>query len=258
LHKFGPGKIPSKRPSEETAPERRVLSIVVPHAGYEYSGPVASNAYYRLAQDRRPDVVVVLGPNHQGFGSPVALMGKGEWATPLGRIGIAEKLSQELVKSSGFIDLDEEAHRIEHSIEVQIPFLQYIYGSDFKLIPINMGFQDLETSRKIGTDIANVMKETNVVLIASSDMSHYVPQKTAERLDRMVIDPILALDEETLQSNVFSYRITTCGYGPVSAILVASKLLGAKRAELLAYKTSGDMTGDYSAVVGYSSIAIMR
>lgn len=258
MNKFGPGKIPSKIVLEETETNRQILSIVVPHAGYDYSGPVASNAYYRLAQQRKPDLVVVLGPNHRGFGSPIALMGEGEWSTPLGKVKIDEELSRELVRISGLIDLDEEAHRGEHSIEVQIPFLQYIYGSSFKLIPICMGFQDLDTSRELGRSIASLMKDNNAVLVASSDMSHYVPQKTAEKLDRMVIDAVLQLDEGKLQSNVLSYRMSVCGYGPISTVLVASKLLGAKRAELLSYQTSGDTTGDYSAVVGYCSMAVMR
>lgn len=253
LHRFGPGKLP-----EKPSPERKIISVVCPHAGYIYSGPVASHAYYRLAQEAPPDVVVIIGPNHRGFGSPVALMGEGEWITPLGRVGIDEELAKRLFKVSGMFDIDEKTHANEHSIEVQLPFLQYIYGSDFKLIPICMGLQDLEIGRKIGADLGLVLRDVNAVLIASSDLSHYVPQGVAERDDKMVIDAVLSLDEATLHSRVLSYGISTCGYGPVSAVLFASKILGAKKAELLSYRTSGDITDDYSSVVGYCSIAITR
>lgn len=253
LHRFGPGKLP-----EKPSLERKTISVVCPHAGYIYSGPVASHAYYQLAREATPDVVVIIGPKHRGFGSPVALMGEGEWVTPLGRVEVDEELAKRLFKFSGMFDMDKEAHANEHSIEVQLPFLQYIYGSDFKLIPICMGLQDLEISRKIGADLGVVLRDVNAVLIASSDLSHYIPQGAAEEDDKLVIDSVLSLDEGTLQSRVLSYRISTCGYGPVSAILVASKILGAKKAELLSYRTSGDITGDYSAVVGYCSIAITR
>ena len=201
---------------------------------------------------------MVVGPNHRGLGSPIALMGSGEWVTPLGRVEIDEELAKRIFRASDTIDLDEVAHMNEHSIEIQLPFLQYIYGSDFKFIPICMGFQDLEVSRKVGKALGTALGDVNAVLVASSDLSHYVPQKTAEEKDRMVIDAVLSLDEESLQSTVRSHRISTCGYGPVSAILVASKMMGARSAELLSYRTSGDITGDYSAVVGYCSIAITR
>jgi hypothetical protein len=186
------------------------------------------------------------------------MMDKGEWETPLGRVKIDEKLADKIFKTSGLIDMDEEAHRNEHSIEVQLPFLQYIYGSSFKFIPICMGIQDLEFSRKLGADLGIALKDVNAVLIASTDLSHYVPYETAAELDKLVIDTTISLNEEKLQSYVLSEGITMCGYGPVSAILVASKMLGAQKGELLSYKTSGDITGDYSAVVGYSSIAISR
>jgi len=201
---------------------------------------------------------VILGPSHRGFDTPVAIMEKGEWNTPLGGIKVDEKLAKRIFEVSGLIDIDEEAHRYEHSIEVQLPFLQYIYGSSFKFVPICMGLQDLEISRKIGADLGVALKDVNAVLIASSDLSHYVHQAVAEELDKLVINATLSLDENKLNSYVLSRGITTCGYGPVSAILVASKMLGATKGELLSYRTSGDVTGDYSAVVGYSSIAIVR
>ena len=234
------------------------MAVVCPHAGYVYSGPVAAHAYFRLAQEPAPDVVVIIGPSHQAWSSPIAMMDKGEWETPLGRVKIDEKLAEKIFKASGLIDIDEDAHRSEHSIEVQLPFLQYIYGSGFKFIPICMGIQDLELSRKLGADLGTGLKDVNAVLIASSDLSHYVPQATAAELDRLVINAALSLNEEKLQSYVLSEGITMCGYGPVSTILVASKILGAREGELLSYKTSGDITGDYSAVVGYSAIAISR
>ena len=249
-HRLGPGKLPG-----EPSGERTIISVVCPHAGYMYSGPVAAHSYLQLSNDGKPDTVVILGPNHTGLGGPVSLGGSDSWETPLGRVEIDKDLISAILGSSDFIDVDEMAHIREHSIEVQLPFLQYIYG-EFKLVPICMGLQDLETSRRLGEVLAEALKERNALIMASTDLNHMEPQSTAEPKDRGVIDRILTLDEATLQDWVRSRRVSMCGYGPVSATLVASKRLGATKAELLAYSTSGDVTGDHSSVVGYTSIKI--
>ena len=231
--------------------------MVCPHAGYVYSGPAAAHSYFHLASEAKPDSVVVLGPNHTGLGGPVSMGGTGAWETPLGRVKIDEELAKSIFESSDIIDVDEMAHAREHSIEVQLPFLQYVYG-DFRFVPICMGFQDLETSREVGRSIAKVTEGRNALIIASTDLSHMESQSSANVKDRGVIERILSLDEAALQEWVRSKRVSMCGYGPVSAAIVASKLLGAKKAEFLAYNTSGDVTGDLSAVVGYAAIKITR
>ena len=251
-HELGPGKLPERKSSE-----RQILSVVCPHAGYVYSGPAAAHSYFHLASEAKPDSVVILGPNHTGLGGPVSMGGTGAWETPLGRVAIDEDLAKAIFESSDIIDIDELAHAREHSIEVQLPFLQYVYG-DFRFVPICMGFQDLETSREVGRSIAKVMERRNALVIASTDLSHMEPQSSANVKDRGVIERILSLDEAALQEWVRSERVSMCGYGPVSATIVASKLLGAKNAEFLAYNTSGDVTGDLSAVVGYAAIKITR
>ena len=253
LDKSGPGKIPKlgKGP-------RRIVSLVCPHAGLMYSGSVAANAYYYAACDGKPSTVVIIGPNHTGYGSGISIMLEGVWRTPFGDIEIDRALAKEIYKNSKFIDIDEIGHRFEHSIEVQLPFLQYIYGTAFKLVPICMMMQDLDTSIDLGESIADSILRNDVLIIASSDLSHYVSQKTAEAKDHFVISAILNLNSIELQSVVESENISMCGYGPVSATIVASKKLNALESKLLAYKTSGDITGDYSQVVGYASFVISK
>jgi len=253
LHKFGPSKIPKVN----LPGQRRVVSLVCPHAGYMYSGPIAANSYYQLASDGRPDVFVLIGPNHTGIGSGVSIMEEGAWRTPLGDVEIDTAVAKAIQRSSGYIDIDDTAHLHEHSIEVQLPFLQYVYGS-FKFVPICMMMQDLEVSLDIGQAVASAILRKNAAVIASTDLSHYVAQSLAEEKDRLVIDAILNLDEVSLQSIVEEHGISMCGYGPTSAAIVAAKKLGAKDTRLLSYKTSGDVTGDFSHVVGYASVVLAK
>lgn len=253
LHKFGPGKLPRV----EDGP-RRLISLICPHAGYMFSGPVAANGYHFAAQDGQPATIVILGPNHTGYGSGVSLMAEGAWRTPLGDAQVDSELAREVQRASELIDVDEGGHRFEHSIEVQLPFLQYVYGQNFRIVPICMMMQDLETSRDVGESIAKAASGKNVLIVASTDMSHYEPQKAAEAKDRLAIEAMLKLDAGELQSTVESNNISMCGYGPASAAIIASKKLGAAQSRLLAYRTSGDLTGDRSHVVGYASLAITR
>jgi len=252
-HPLGPGMLPAKGEKPRT-----IIGLVCPHAGYVYSGPVAAHSYYALSEEKPPETAIILCPNHTGLGSAVSLMAEGSWETPLGKLNIDSDISDAIFKASGIIDIDEAAHLYEHSIEVQLPFLQYLYGSSIAIVPICMGFQDLETSRNIGEAIAKTVAGRNVVIIASTDMTHQESQQSASRKDRLVLDAVEAMDEERVQSVVQSNHITMCGYGPVSATLVASKRLGANRAEILSYHTSGDITGDRGAVVGYASARLTR
>ena len=254
LHRLGPGKLPELN----VMGERKIVALVCPHAGYMYSGPVASNGYCSLALDGKPDTLVILGPNHTGLGSGVSIMTEGSWSTPLGEARIDTELASAILKHSKLVDIDDSAHAQEHSIEVQLPFLQYVLGEKFQFVPICMMMQNLKTSVEVGEALAKALEGKNGVILASSDMTHYEPQKTAEKKDQLAINAILKLDEAELQSVVESRSISMCGYGPVTAAVKASKILGAKEAKLLSYKTSGDITGDYSAVVGYASIAITK
>jgi len=254
-HRLGPGSLPQ---IVKEGP-RNLVGLVVPHAGYLASGPVAAHAYYHLAKDGKPDVIVIFGPNHTGYGSALAVMNEGFWRTPLGDVEIDTETADRILQASRIIDVDEMAHAYEHSIELQLPFLQYLYGSDFKFVPICFIMQDLESSREVGKATAKALKGKNALVIASSDMTHDEPQETAEKKDGLAIEAALKMDEELYYSTVESYAISTCGYGPTIAAITAAKDLGAKKAQLLCYKTSGNIFEDYhSRIVGYASIAFTK
>jgi AmmeMemoRadiSam system protein B len=248
-HELGPGAIPQVN----SKGRREIVAIVVPHAGYYYSGPVAAHAYKELADDGIFDTAVILGPNHTGYGYPVSLWTGASWSTPLGEVGINKKLAQRLL--GDVIKADETAHIHEHSIEVQLPWLQHLYKK-VKIVPITMMAQDIETAQTVGKTIAQA--GDNLIIIASSDFTHYEPYSVAVEKDSSVIEAIVALDEEELYERCESLNCTMCGYGPVASAIVAAKEMKAQKASLLKYATSGDTSGDFSRVVGYSSIVIKR
>ncbi len=249
FHRIGPKK---KSPSVEAIGERVVL--VSPHAGYMYSGPVAAHGYYACSYLKSVELVVIAGPNHYGIGSGVATVREGVWETPLGKVEVDGNSAKRLVESSGIVDFDDSAHMREHSIEVQIPFLQYIFGSKFKILPISMMLQDMSTAIDVGKAIANCVKDKKFLLIASSDFTHYEAQEIASRKDSEAIKAILQMDVLKLYNVIENLNVTMCGYGPVAAIITAAKELNITNGKLLKYATSGDITGDYSSVVGYASI----
>ena len=253
-HRLGPGELPEVMDRKL----QNTVGLVCPHAGYMYSGPIAAHAYHHLAADGRPDTIIIMGPNHSGWGSALAIMSGGVWRTPLGDVEIDARIAERIVRESRIIDIDDSAHAHEHSIEVQLPFLQYLYGSTFKFVPICFLMQDLRSSREVGEALARALSGENALIIASTDMTHYEPQRMAERKDRMAIGAVLKLDEGEFYNIVERNRISVCGYGPVVAAVTAVKALGAEKAQLLCYKTSGDITGDYSQVVGYTSIAFLK
>jgi len=254
LQKLGPRKIPKV---VKTGP-RQVIGLVCPHAGYMFSGPVAAHSYYKLGLDGKPDIMVIFGPNHTGYGSALAVMNEGFWRTPLGDVEIDSQTANRIVQESHIVDVDDSAHHLEHSIEVQLPFLQYLYGSEFKLVPICFLMQDLPSAREVGQAVAKVLAEKNAVVIASSDMTHYELQERAAKKDRLALEAVEAMDEAKFYSIIETQRISTCGYGPIVALIVAAKNLGAKEAKLLCYKTSGDVIGDYSSVVGYAAVCFTK
>jgi hypothetical protein len=253
-HKLGPGKIPHI--AEKSL--QSLVGLVSPHAGYMYSGPVAAHGYYSLAMEGKPEVIAIFGPNHTGQGSGISIMSEGVWRTPLGDAEIDIETASRIMCESNIIDLDDSAHTLEHSIEVQLPFLQYLYDTGFKFVPICFMMQDLDSSREVGRAAATALKDKNALIIASSDMTHYEPQKIAEKKDRLAIEAIEKMDEEQFYSVLEDNGITACGYGPIIALIAAAKMLGAKNAKLLKYATSGNVTGDFSAVVGYASIAFSK
>jgi AmmeMemoRadiSam system protein B len=234
------------------------VGIIVPHAGYDYSGPVAANSYYRLASSGLRESVIILGPNHTGYGTGVSTMTEGQWATPLGDVPVDTSLASSITRLSRLIDVEDEAHRREHSIEVQLPFLQFIYPRRFQFVPICMMLQDLETSMEIGDAIAKASTKTGAMLIASSDWTHYESQESAKKKDMDAIEAVIEMDEKKFQDTIEENQISACGYGPVTAVLHASKVLGAKHAKLLSYQTSGDTAGDKRSVVGYAAIAFTK
>jgi AmmeMemoRadiSam system protein B len=230
-----------------------ILGAVVPHASYVYSGAVAAEVYARLP---KRETFVLIGPNHRPYiGLPVALS-RDSWMTPLGVVECDVEMA-DLLKGS-IIGADESAHLQEHSLEVQIPFLQARFES-FKILPICMGLLDEETAVEVGEAVGEAAKSLgrDCTIIASSDFTHYEPQEEARRKDSRVIEAILRMDVSEVYKIVYGLNLTACGYGPISATITASKILGAKIGKLLRYSTSGDVIGDFSQVVGYGAIAFI-
>jgi len=233
------------------------IGVVSPHAGYPYSGAVAGAT---LSSIKPKKTYIIMGPNHTGLGESFALSAAQSWRTPLGEVKIDKALAEAIKKSSKYIKYDDLSHGHEHSIEVQLPFLQYLQGNDFKFVPIVISYDVLEVYRDMGREIALAIKELkmekDVTIIASSDMTHYESQKAAEKKDKVAIDAILALDEEKLVETVSALGITMCGFAPAAIMIAAAKELGAKHARLVKYMTSASATGDYTSVVGYAGIVI--
>ena len=230
------------------------IGLVSPHAGYVYSGPVTGAV---LSHIKLKDTYIIMGPNHTGMGKPLSIMAYGTWETPLGTVEIDTELARQILANSSHLQEDSRAHEREHSIEVQIPFLQY-FNKDFRIVPIVLGYSTTEIYKELGSAIARAIKtlKRNTVIIASSDMTHYEPQEQARRKDLTAIETILELDADELSRRVDELNISMCGYAPTIALITAAKKLGATRAELVKYQTSGDVTGDYSAVVGYAGIIV--
>ena len=260
--KFYPGTAEQLRAFIESFAERHeetvsALGVVTPHAGYIYSGGVAAAVFGRIEP---ADTYVVIGPNHTGMGKPFSIMTVGSWQTPLGEVPIDSSLAQNILANSKYLQEDRTAHQGEHSVEVQLPLLQY-YQPKLKIVPIVLAVATLDIYREIGASIAQAIHESpdkKVVIVASSDMTHYESQEIAAARDQRAIEAMLALDEGELLERVIKERITMCGYAPAVAMIAAAKNMGARSAELVRYQTSGDASGDYSKVVGYAGIIVRR
>lgn len=231
------------------------ICVVSPHAGFEYSGPVAGAVFSSV---HLPDKFIILGPNHRHVQSRFAIMHEGVWETPFGDVPIDTHLATAISSLTDLISEDESAHAREHSLEVQLPFIQF-FKKDITIVPISISFYtSFEDLKGLGEAIARAVKESGdkALIVASTDMSHYVHQDIAKEKDFQAIDKILQLDAQGLYDVVNAENISMCGFQPTTSGIVASLCLGAKRAELIKYQTSGDATGDYREVVGYAGIRI--
>ncbi|MGD0514354.1 MAG: AmmeMemoRadiSam system protein B [Terriglobales bacterium] len=230
------------------------LGCVAPHAGYVYSGAVAGAVFANLDIPQR---MIILCPNHTGKGQPLAIMSTGAWETPLGPVPIDSALAQALKTKFPLLTEDADAHRSEHAIEVELPFLQSV-RSDFTFVPIALGTGRFETLEKLGEAIADAVQAQNekILIVASSDMNHYENDAVTRMKDHKAIERILALDARGLFDVVMKEEISMCGFGPTVVMLTATKRLGATKAELIKYATSGDVSGDREMVVGYAGIIV--
>ena len=234
------------------APKKKVRACLVPHAGYVYSGAVAGAVYAAIEP---PKHVVILGVRHFPRGQPIAILSSGAWRTPLGDAPVDAGLAERLRARCALLREDEEAHRAEHSLEVQIPFLQVV-AAGFAFAPIALGtlrFDDLVT---LGEKVAEVLaqQKDDTLILASSDMNHYEDDATTRRKDHRVIERLLALDARGLFDTCLREEISMCGLGPAVAMLTAVRQLGGRHAELVRYATSADVSGDLEAVVGYAGM----
>ena len=234
--------------------KREAIAVVSPHAGYVYSGNVAGAVYSSV---ELPYNFIILGPNHTGVGAALSIFKKGEWETPFGNVKVNEKLAELILRNCSFIKEDMSAHEYEHSIEVQLPFLQY-FISTFTFVPISVSYLDYTRLEKTGIELAKSLEEfgEKSLIISSTDFSHYVPHEIAQRKDHMAIKEIIDLNPKGLYEIVHREDISMCGFAPTVIALKAAMELGAKRGELVKYATSGDISGDYSQVVGYGGVII--
>jgi len=234
--------------------KKKAWGIISPHAGYIYSGEVAGAVYGAVEV---PGTVVILGPNHHGIGSRAALFPSGEWITPLGRVSIDSRFSELLRANSPMVTEDSTAHQLEHSLEVQVPFLQVV-RPEVTIVPICLRFGDYASCTGLGSALTKTIREfgSDVLIVASSDMSHYEPDTTVREKDDLALREILELNPEGAFSVVRRMSISMCGIIPATVMLVAALELGATKGELIRYATSGDVSGDFRQVVGYAAVAV--
>lgn len=237
-----------------------VISCISPHAGWMYSGNVSGDVYSII---KPADVYILLGPNHTGLGENIAVYPEGFWETPFGKISVNSEIVELIVKNSEFAQKDTKAHKNEHSLEIQLPFLQLIKEKEFSIVPITIRVEDYHMCQDLGNAVYLAIKEykkknknKKIVIISSTDMTHYESQSYAYKLDTLAVEEILRLSPRGLFNTVLSYGISMCGVYPTVSTLIASKLLGAKNAKLVKYQTSADISGNYDSVVGYAGIIV--
>ncbi|MFH0925567.1 MAG: AmmeMemoRadiSam system protein B [bacterium] len=239
--------------TSDTEP-KKAMGIVSPHAGFMYSGEVAGAVYSTIKIPKR---IIIIGPNHTGLGESASIVTEGEWEMPNGKVKIDTALANEIIKQSSVLKKDQLAHLREHSLEVQLPFIQFL-TKEFKMVPISIMTHKLADCLEIGTALARAIKDISeeVLIVASTDMTHYEPHETAKIKDHLAIDKILKLDAQGLFEVVRENRISMCGVMPTITTIVACKQLGATKVDLVRYMTSGDISGDKDQVVGYAGLVI--
>jgi len=252
---IGPGALPDKA----SPPERKgsIVGIISPHAGYIYSGPVAAHGYLEQFKDGKPEFFVIIGPNHTGLGAKISVHPPGKWRTPLGDATLPEEVIEAIIKQPHFRS-DTLAHSREHSIEVQVPFLQYLYGEDVAIVPIALKDQSKETVDRIATTLGEVLADYDFCLIASTDLTHFESQANAMAKDAFVIENIKKLNANKLLEVVNEKYISMCGPAPTASVIKLGKKFGVTSAKVLKYATSGDVTGHKSEVVAYLSAILMK
>lgn len=238
-------------PEAEKGP---AIGIVAPHAGLIYSGRVAGSVYSGIDL---PKTIILIGPNHTGLGRPVSIMSSGSWRIPTGELNINEEIGRRLKEKCALIEEDSTAHMMEHSLEVQLPFIIH-FSEHVSIVPIIMMTDSLDVCREVGEAAADVIKESGqpVLIVASSDMSHYEADAVARRKDNIAVQKVLDMDPEGLYATVIKEHISMCGIIPVATMLYAAKKLGARNSRLVKYMTSGETSGDYEQVVGYAGIIV--
>jgi len=244
-HSLGPK---DSYPSENF---EKIYGVICPHAGYMYSGPIASHSYHAISS-APIELAIIIGPNHWGLGCNIATI-KDTWKTPLGLVEVDSESVTELCQILEIVEIDSFSHTREHSIEVQIPMLQEIF-SKFKILPISMINQDYESAKKLGNAVAKISQKKKSIIIGSSDFTHYEESDFARKQDEALIDPILELDIDRFYQVLNEKKVSACGYGAIASTMVACQSLGATKGKLLKYANSGDITKDKSSVVGYAAI----
>lgn len=230
---------------------------ICPHAGYVYSGAVAGSVYSKI---KPKNVYVLLGPNHSGYGPDISIMNEGQWELPIGKLAIHEELANSIINNCSKAEKDFQAHLDEHSLEVQLPFI-YKLNKEAKIVPIVLKMIDFQDSIELAKGIASSLKELNIadetIIIASTDMSHYLPDSLARKVDSLAIEKIKNFDPEGLYHTVLSNKISMCGFLPTVTMLLATKMLGAKEVQIIKYATSAEVSRDYERVVGYLGVIVL-
>ena len=234
----------------------KIVAGIVPHAGYIYSGKTACYTFNEIRKNELPDTFIILGPNHTGYGTKIDVCDYEKWETPLSLVDVDHEFIQELLNVDSNVYIDNNAHVREHSIEVELPFIQFICeGHDFKIVPIVISQQIPQLCEKLAKSLDEVIKKLNrnCIIIASTDLNHYDDQETTTFLDNKIIKSVESMDMNQMVKDIIDYDITMCGYGPVITATFYSKLQNANTSIVLNHTTSGETSGDYNSVVGYMS-----
>lgn len=256
-HPAGPGRLPLKTPGSR----RSSLGYIVPHAGYIYSGPVAAHSYLRLSEESKPDTIILIGPNHTGLGEPVSIAPWKHWKTPLGRVKVDWGMVEHIVKNSNIIMPSYDAHLNEHSLEVQLPFLQYIYGEDMPdIVPIVAYDQRPETAIAIIEDVTQAAESLgrDITILASTDLNHYDPHEITIEKDNAAIEAMKRLDPYEFYRTITIKQVTVCGPVGVMGLMHLAAKARSSPPVILKHATSGDTSGDRASVVGYLAAQFPR